>query len=165
MELHLPYLVLREHQNFSAAVNGGEIRHHKNSWEDLNFLGQHICRRDLLGRSIYAAHATIVVSGWDYTKYTAWSFVEPGPVVRQTEQEQDDWSDQDEEADDSDSKLLPEDVEHKFATYGWQHFIRVRDLSWDPRVYFLRAVQIKITVALQEYEYLIDHLSRIEELV
>lgn len=159
MEMHLPYLTLRKGRNVPVSLGSSKTQSNTKPWADMAFLDQHVPEVDLMGFSIYAAHATIVVSGWDPFKYTALSFVEPGPDVRPFEDEQDDEFDDDEDLEDADSELLPEDIEDKFATYGWQDFHRVNDRSLDPRVRFLQTVQIKIKVAFQEYDYLVDYLS------
>lgn len=167
MELHLPYLTLREVGSASTSFGCSETHRNTRPWADMTFLDRYTRELGLKGRSIFAAHATIVVSGWNSSKFTALSFIEPGPDVRSAE-EQDDSADEDEDLDCNESpepELLPEDTEDQFATYGWQTFHRLHDRRWDPRVCFLRAVQIKIKVALQEYDYLIEHLCHVVDWV
>lgn len=162
MELHLPCLILRENQACSAAVGCGKIQRDTKPWADLSFLDQHICEVDLARRSIYATHATIVVSGWEPTKYTALSFVDAGPVIESWD---DDHDEESEESEGWDTKLLPDDMEDEFGTYGSHGFSRINNRNWDPRVCFLRAVEVKITVAWSECRYLIGYLENIEKWV
>lgn len=161
MELHLPYLTLRGSRGNSPFSYAEKGKDNRRPWADLTFLDQHIYKIGLRGRSIYAAHATIVVTGWDRSKYTAYSFLDPGPTTQSPEDEEgDEECDEEDDPEDGeilDSELLPEDAEDEFATHGWQECLHLNDSisSWDPRVRFLRAVQIKVTVAFQEYDYLI----------
>jgi hypothetical protein len=167
--LHLPYLTLREPQTAPTHPHSGGSHGNEEPWGDLTFLGIGNYDAGTVGRySIYSAHATIVVAGWDQSKYTGYSFLNPGPAVYQQdkdeeEEEDDDDDDQDKEDchhEESDSDLEPS--EDEFATDGWIEFLKADDRSWDPRVCFIWAVQIRIVLALQEYKYLIAHLGDVE---
>lgn len=163
MELHLPYLTLRDSHNLSSPPHIGQNPSNSKPWADLTVFEQHMSGKGTVRRSIYAAHTTIVVSGWDRHKYTAYSFLDPGPDMQAAEDEQDEDSDGDSElgeSDELDHEIPPEDG---FATYGWQSLVDHR--SRDPRVCFLRAVQIKAIVAFKENEYLIENIREITDRV
>jgi hypothetical protein len=164
LELHLPYLILRKSR--LPITHTDNKKPSAEVWDDLAFLNRGLSREKLPWCSIYAAHATVVVSGWDRSKYIAYSFLNPGPSVQEHEPDEDSAELEEEEeagefndGEDAD----PEDPsEDEFATYGRHDFLIDNDRSWDPRVCFLRAVHNRVEVASAEHKYLIEYLWDID---
>jgi hypothetical protein len=123
-----------------------------------------LCNLGKVGHySIYSAHATIVVAGWDCSKYTSYSFLYPGPATcqeRSDEQDEEDDGDEDKHENEYDPELVP--PEDGFGTEGWDEAFVAEKYNLDPRVRFICAVQYRVVLALQEYESLVAHLHEIE---
>ncbi len=133
-------------------------------WDDLTFLPLSIgCGKQTGRYSIYKAMTTVVISGPNHFKWHGYAFGNPGPKDAHSEEykkEKDDASDagddDDEEADDPDFFEEEEDV---FATGGCELVTNPGVVVWDPRAYFLRAFQVRMSVVVVASEYLVRHLE------
>ena len=110
--------------------------------------------------AIYDAHASVVISGWDRSKYTGYAFLDPGSIEHHFEGDDvDDEAEEDgDNSDDSETAEI-EPIEDHFATDGRSQFQDADSPVWDPRVAFLRAVHTRVQLALQEYSYLFGHVE------
>tara|TARA_R110002003_G_scaffold13_16_gene958 strand:+ start:5818 stop:6615 length:798 start_codon:yes stop_codon:yes gene_type:complete len=109
----------------------------------------------------------LVIAGADHSKYTGYAFLDPGSLEHHfgedrhgneangNEEDDDDDDSIDEERDDMENEP-PED---HFVTDGRDRFLYADAPVWDPRIAFLRAAQIRIHLARQEYEYLVKHIE------
>jgi hypothetical protein len=159
MELHLPYLILRGPSKKSIHPNSRDNVPTKMPLYDLSFMMPALNENGWVCQPlIYDAHVTIVVAGCDEWNHNSYSFLDPGSMKNHFEEDDVDDGDEDENNPEDSEDQEDEPSEDHFATEGWD-YVNANEPIWDPRVYFLRAVQIRIVLASQEYDYLIEYLE------
>jgi hypothetical protein len=105
--------------------------------------------------SIWKAHETVLVFGCDTSEWTGYAFSARCPSMNAAH-------DLNHESDDDDSNDgMPE--EDLFATgdtnYDGQHVLDANSPIWDPRVYFLCVLAIRVKIIYEWYVYLIRTLE------
>lgn len=142
LEFHVPFPTLRcMHKPFSQ---GSVIR--EKTWLDVRFLGM-VC--DNKGRAcqwdLYEANISVVISGWDHCRWVSWTFsnTHSDPTCRKDDDE------------------LREDY---CATDGNGpnngKVIEADSPTWDPREYWLRVVNIRMSLICEEWRWLIMNIAR-----
>ncbi|KAF2831926.1 hypothetical protein CC86DRAFT_280925, partial [Ophiobolus disseminans] len=164
LELHLPYLTLRG--PLKAGQHGGaeSTESAESVWYDVSFMTPRSTDSERSRHCvIYDAHTSLVIAGWDRSKYTGYAFLDPGSSQPHFDEEQDanneSGDDEDDEEEEEDEIMESDPIEDYFATDGREQFQDANLPIWDPRVTFLRAVQTRVHLALQEYCYLTRHVD------
>jgi hypothetical protein len=127
--------------------------HNKILREDLSYLPLHASTgHENGGFAIYETRTTVVISGCNNLRWFGYALGNIGPV--------------DPSPDDDDITCTfgegdadPEPEEDFFATGGCEPVINPRNVTWDPRVYFLRATQFRMEVATRAAVYLVQKLD------
>jgi hypothetical protein len=156
-ELHLPYMTLREKTTDSANP----------FWDDLSFLFPQSVPESHGQYSIYESQTTLVISGHDHQHWYGYAFGSSYPstagedyLVEETDgnpcipigyrdgmvghvTEDNEWS--------------CTSIEDVFAAGGLQ--APVRAPTTDPRIYFLRALQLRMEAVVCNHEYLVRKLQ------
>jgi len=97
--------------------------------------------------SVFAAHVSIVVCGWDNVHWTAWAFADTRCG-----------SEEDEGDEDEDDELIVK--EDYLATDGLDGPTLDADRPiWDPRAYWLRIVAIRMDTVLKEWLYIVHTIE------
>jgi hypothetical protein len=99
---------------------------------------------------------TLLIRGWSNHSWTGYAFGSPG--LRDTSIASDDSSS---DTDYESSEEFYEDEEDFFITGGCETVINPGNPIWDPRVYFLRSVQYRLAVVVQETEYMVQTLDSV----
>jgi hypothetical protein len=121
--------------------------------DDLSFLPLKLGVDEETGPySIYEAQTTVFISGAHHYDWHGYAFGYPGP--RDVKAEEDDGKD-----DDEGPEEFFEEEEDFFAAGGCESVINPRQIMWDPRVYFLRTLQLRLAVVVQNNVYLIRALA------
>jgi len=155
LELHLPYLTLREVSSTSCQWKSRDSSEEGEGWLDLPLPESGPDAEQRSNRFlIKKAHVSIVFCVWDYSKWVAYAFSKGGPM--HTPGQETDASDE-EDSDSEDDALEPkEDI---FAPRDVDHGLYGDDPIRDPREYFLRVVDVWIIFILREYMYLVRVLE------
>ncbi|KAJ4380083.1 hypothetical protein N0V86_004392 [Didymella sp. IMI 355093] len=150
LELHLPFLVLRDLSDEESSSQGQT----KKVWSDLKFLFPN-------GKlSILESHTTVVVSGADNFDWYGYAFGSLGPGDTVTDNSEED----DDDADDSDGEegaegWVLEEEDFFVAGGGCQQAASPGRPIMDPRVYYLRAVQNRLDAVVSSHENLVRKLD------
>lgn len=148
LEFHLPFLMLRESRHSEASIKPG---HHA---------GQHYSSRPgyslRVGDTMYhvsEAHVSVVVCGWSRTKWCAWVFSQTTPE----EQQDSEWDNEPEEPPlyEDDECLEFEDFITADGNGTRQDSSESKSMVWDARTYWLRVVQIRMSVINKEWKCLV----------
>lgn len=100
---------------------------------------------------VHSLHTTVVISGANEHKWVGYAF---GTI---DSEEIDHGNDGSSPCDDA-SFSVEEDF---FATGGCDCLVNPAAMTWDPRNYFLRTVEIRLRCVVREHEYLIRTLRNI----
>ncbi|KAI4691425.1 uncharacterized protein J4E84_003719 [Alternaria hordeiaustralica] len=104
---------------------------------------------------IRKAHTSIVICGWDKSKWVGWAFVNASLNPKLREDEEDDGEGQEDE---------PEDVEEDyFAVDGDGRTCSIRDANvpiWNPRRYWLRIIELRVLRILEEWVLLVRFVEK-----
>jgi hypothetical protein len=167
LELHLPYLILRSSQKPDKSDASSEATtFERDPWYDASFLQPRptdtSCTKPY---AIYDAHTSIVISGSDRCNYTGYAFLDPGSTEHhfkndETHHKIEEVRGEDEDVDEEGEPVDLEPVVDYFTTDGRGQFRHADDPVWDPRVLFLLAVETRVRLALEEYQYLTQNLGR-----
>ena len=146
LEFHVPFPTLRcTHgaTSLDGISNGGK------AWLDVGFLGVK-CDEDQPNEpcswTLHEANVSVVVCGWDHWRWVGWAFsnIVSDPTSR------------DEEA--------PEVAEDHFATDGSGpedvRFVDSNDPIWEPREYWLRIVNIRMSMIHKEWKWLVCNVEQ-----
>jgi hypothetical protein len=155
LELSLPYLILEERdqsQSSSAEVGCGIERLET----DLSFLKIDADQGDGPTHfSIWKAHETVLVFGCDAFEWTGYAFSARCPSMNEGQE-----LNPENEDEDNNGSMPDEDL---FATgdtnYDDQHVLDANSPIWDPRVYFLCVLAIRVKIIGQRYDSLIRTLE------
>jgi hypothetical protein len=158
LELHLPYLTLREVASSSDQWKNRDLNEEGESWLDLPLPDSELNAASRPDRFlIEKAHFSIVLCVWDYSKWVGYAFSRGGPACTP-----DDEFDGVEEMNGEDSDTeddIPIPKEDIFAPRNVDHGLYAEDPIRDPRLYFLRIVDVWIVFVLREYTYLVRILE------
>ncbi|KAF3038772.1 hypothetical protein E8E12_000549 [Didymella heteroderae] len=147
LELHLPYLLLKKSTDDRMVDEQGQ-----KLWDDLSFLPLKIGVDEEQGRfSIYEAQTTVFISGAHHFDWHGYAFGYPGP--KDSLAEEDDGKD-----DDEGPEGFFEEEEDFFAAGGCEPVLNPGQVIWDPRVYFLRTLQLRLEIVVRANEYLVRAL-------
>ncbi|KAJ8113689.1 hypothetical protein OPT61_g4233 [Boeremia exigua] len=152
--LNLPCLSLEEHDDNAPNIRPFVDNHNKTRWEDLSHLPLESKTGRLSNRfAIFETRTTVVLSGCSNTDWFGYAFGNIGPIdTSPSGQEQND----DDDTNDPDE---PEPEEDFFATGGCEPVLNPENIIWDPRVYFLRAMEIRLSITTQASEFLVRKLD------
>lgn len=158
LELHLPYLTLREVTCSSDQWKNRDMTQDGESWLDLPLPGSDSDAANQSKRFlIEKAHISIVLCVWDYSKWVGYAFSKGGPARNpDAEPDEDEESDGEHSDAEDDDPIPKEDV---FAPLDGDHGLFADKLIRDPREYFLRIVNVWIILVLREYTYLVRVLE------
>ncbi|KAF1845931.1 uncharacterized protein K460DRAFT_430894 [Cucurbitaria berberidis CBS 394.84] len=139
LELSLPHLILRECGS-SPNVEGNKKGRVQQLTTNLSFLNMESNTGEKPARfSIRKAHDTILLFGCDNLEWTGYRFSDHRP-----------------EEDDDEEEMPDKDI---FASCGSDEVLDAYNTIWDPRVYFLHVVAIRIGAVLHEFKYLVQKLE------
>jgi hypothetical protein len=112
---------------------------------------------------IREAHTSIVICGWDNSKWVGWAFVN-APFDPTTQGNDEDDEDDEDEGQDDEPVILEEDY---FAVDGDGGIVHDANKPiWDPRRYWLRIIEIRILRIMKEWIWLVRFVEKgIEALV
>lgn len=153
MILNLPCLSL---ENSSDSTSDTRLLddHNKKLWENLSYLPlESSTGKESNQFAIYETRTTIVISGCNDSQWFGYALGNIGPVDPSPEDHENVPDEKSEEEND------PEPEEDLFATGGCERVLNPDSTIRDPRVYFLRATQIRMSVACQASEYLVSKLD------
>jgi hypothetical protein len=155
LELHLPYLMLREVSSTSDQWRNRNMTQEGESWLDLPLPDSEPITTDRPNRFlIEKAHISTVLCVWDYSKWVGYAFSKGGHTdILDNGSDESDGEDND---DDDDISVPKEDI---FAPQNVNHDLYAEDPIRDPREYFLRIVGVWIIFVLREYTYLVRVLE------
>jgi hypothetical protein len=155
--LHLPYLVLRELNEYNSSLKCSGTEWQANEFLfDLNFLPIESSVGRQPGRfRIHKEQTTVVISGCDHFKWHGYAFGKLGSSSIDEEDGDDDNDTSDSEDEDDDA----EPVEDIFASGGCGAVINPDKPELDPRIYFLVCAQFRLETVSQSYEYLVRKLD------
>lgn len=121
-------------------------------WNDLSFLPLKIGVDEEQGRfSIYEAQTTVFISGAHHFDWHGYAFGYPGPKDSLAEED-------DGKGDDDGPENFFEEEEDFFAAGGCEPVLNPGELMWDPRIYFLRTLQLRLEIVVRANEYLVRAL-------
>jgi hypothetical protein len=155
LELHLPYLALRQVSSASDLWKNRDLTQEGESWLDLPLPDSEPSAADQPDRFlIEKAHISTVLCVWDYSKWVGYAFSKGGPMDKPDHEPEE--SDGEESDTEDDCSVPKEDV---FAPRNVNHDLYAEDPIRDPREYFLRVVDVWIIFILREYTYLVRVLE------
>ncbi|CAN9392428.1 unnamed protein product [Alternaria alternata] len=169
LELHLPYLMLREVFHESNEWKAREPGEEGESWLDMPLPMSKAKREDRPDRFlIKKSHTSIVLCVWDYSKWVGYGFFRGGPVGADDEVDGEGDSEACGEGDsDGVYNGADEGVEENepvprkeiFAPDDDSHDMYSDTLIHDPRRYFLRITGVWMRFVVREYTYLVGQLE------
>lgn len=109
--------------------------------------------------AIYETRTTIVISGCSSSDWFGYSFGNIGPVDTSPRDDENDGADEQLDVTRSEGKEEPEPDEDFFATGGCEPVLNPENVIWDPRIYFLRAARIRLSIMAQASEHLVRKLD------
>lgn len=147
LELHLPYLLLKESPDDRETDEQG-----KKLWDDLSFLPLKLDVDERQCRcSIYEAQTTISIAGAHHFDWHGYAFGNPGPTDPRADE--DDGNDDEEPPEE-----FFEEEEDFFAAGGCEPVGNPDQIVWDPRIYFLRTLQLRLAIVVRANEHLVQTL-------
>lgn len=157
--MNLPCLSLEESTGNVPNEQSFLDRQNKKQWEDLSHLPLESKTGQLSNRFlIYETRTTVVISGCSNTDWFGFALGNIGPVHTSPDDD-DDGADAQNDLGDSDMNHDPEPEEDFFATGGYEPVLNPDNMIWDPRIYFLRATEMRLCIATQASEYLVRKLD------
>jgi hypothetical protein len=167
LEFHLPFLTLRDQSTTLGATNPLSDAQGSEDSLDVSYL-QHQRPHDRRQQRpqryvIREAHTSIVICGWDNSKWVGWAFVN-APFDPTTQGNDEDDEDDEDEGQDDEPVILEEDY---FAVDGDGGIVHDANKPiWDPRRYWLRIIEIRILRIMKEWIWLVRFVEKgIEALV
>lgn len=160
LTLNLPCLSLEETVDDTPNVRPFVDNQNKKEWEGLSQLPLESKNGRLSNRfAIFETRTTVVISGSSNTDWFGYALGNTGPVDASPSEvdHNDDGEGDDINHCDEESKLEPK--EDFFATGGGEPVLGPNNIIWDPRIYFLRAMDSRLSVATQASEYLVRKLE------
>jgi hypothetical protein len=155
----LPCLSLEESTGNVPNEQSFLDRQNKKQWEDLSHLPLESKTGQLSNRFlIYETRTTVVISGCSNTDWFGFALGNIGPVHTSPDDD-DDGADAQNDLRYSDMNHDPEPEEDFFATGGYEPVLNPDNMIWDPRIYFLRATEMRLCIATQASEYLVRKLD------
>lgn len=151
MELSLPFLTLRELR--SADQRKDDIGKDPSHWADLSFLSllDSKTRSNHNRLTIQEATTSVMICGANEYTWTGYAFTNSRLASEEISAESDG-----ELSDDEDIENMP--VEDLFATGDSRRrecALAHNDLIRDPRIYFLRCLELRILMVLEEWAYIV----------
>jgi hypothetical protein len=151
--LNLPCLSLEDSEDCASAERPFLDNHNKREWENLSHLPLESSSGEVSTRfSIYETRTTVVISGCSNSDWFGYALGNIGPVDTSPKDEDENEDNGSAGEDYEDTEPQPE--EDFFATGGCEPVLNPNKILWDPRIYFLRATQIRLSIATQASEYL-----------
>lgn len=159
--LNLPCLSLEDETQNSSDTCPLVDDHNKRKWHDLSHLPLESGNGQVSNRfAIYQARTTVVISGNSNFEWFGYALGNIGPVdASPNEIDGDEDMNEPNSPDSTAFDNDPEPEEDFFATGGCEYVLNPDNIIWDPRVYFLRAIQTRFSVATQASEYLVRKLD------
>ena len=152
--LNLPCLSLEESDKHSSSG-----RHNKKQWVDLPYLPLEASTGRISNRyGIYETQTTVVISGCSNSDWFGIALGNIGPTNPSPDDEED-GTDVHHTSEHSDTEVDPEPQEDFFATGGCEPVLNPENTIWDPRIYFLQATRIRLSVTTRSSEYLVRKLD------
>lgn len=162
--MNVPYLVLEQASGPTSPLQDKT----REVWEDLSYVPlESSAGRQSHCYVIYESQTTVVIAGCDHSRWIGYGFGKIGPEdLCFDDTGSFDTESQEEEAErqerEGETDLEEEEVEFEedyFAHGGCAPLLWADDVIWDPRVYFMRATQIRLDVVTQAYEYLVRKIE------
>ncbi|XPS79207.1 hypothetical protein M3J07_011210 [Ascochyta lentis] len=158
LEFHLPYLILGTTTDTGAGSDADGRG--KSLWSDLTFLPLQTGPDQQGDRyAIYESHTMVTVSGADNFDWYGYAFGNPGPRDAFTEEYKHDDGEEDSDGEEGPDGNYFEDVEDFFATAGCEEVMNSAQIIWDPRLYFLQAVQFRLAIVVLGHKNLVRTLE------
>ncbi|KAF9730658.1 hypothetical protein PMIN06_004151 [Paraphaeosphaeria minitans] len=173
-ECHLPYLALRWKGRPATRAGARGITNRNRTWTELSFLGLTIDNANGEGEyEINELHSSLVVLGWDESKWAAYGFTdadsgddsntsneEGNPANDELDHRKGTNADDDATLDDleGDDDMYAADValEDHLASDGGCDVVSNEHPIWDPRLYFLKLVDLRLRTVRKEWSYLVN---------
>ena len=165
LELHLPFLTLREVSSESHEWKARGPKDEGKRWLDLPLpasksRGNYRPDRFLISES----HTSIVLSVWDRSNWAGYAFFKGMSVTDEEESDEEAGGEDDGEglgdvADELAEENDPKPKRDIFAPDGDSHDMYADDPIHDPRRYFLRITGVWMSFVVREYRYLVEELE------
>jgi hypothetical protein len=151
LEFHLPFPTLREYDPLHD-------KQRTKGRYDVSYLQQHLPRRQNQqysgNRFIRESHTSIVICGWDNSKWVGWAFVNVPPNTPVQEDEEDDEEEQDDEPLDAEEDYFAADGHGRESTVKFAN-----TPIWDPRRYWLHIVELRVRRIVEEWINLVQFVE------
>jgi hypothetical protein len=161
-ECHFPYPALRF--KIPSGMRGEifDPSHSRKSWSNLSFLNLHLSSPSKEGSYVICElHSSLVVSGWDDSKWAAYGFTNTDP---ESDDETDTLDDEQDDATldeiDDEYDVSPTDwgLEDRLASDGGSDVVSREHPIWDPRLYFLQLTDLRLRAVRKEWSYLVHKI-------
>jgi hypothetical protein len=102
-------------------------------------------------------HSSLVVSGWDESKWAAYGFTNTDP---ESDDETDTLDDATHDEIDEEYDVCPTDwgLEDRLASGGRCDVVPQEHPIWDPRLYFLQLTDLRLRAVRKEWSYLVHKI-------
>jgi hypothetical protein len=161
LELHLPYLALRKVPQDKIQESGSRFGQQTERWNNFLVPNFNVPEGEPNGHYIiHEARISIVLCIWDHTKWVAYGFCRPcpdDPEEHSDEEDMDSSEGQAEDVEGQEDDLVPGD--DIFAPDNGLLNLRMDNIIWEPRKYFLYIMAVWLEVVCQEYTYLVQTLD------